>query len=97
MEERAQREEQRGIIPSIPGVRSSYLDLSLGVVLDQVLQLSTEHRGRHVVRRGGGKTTTTLKKPTKKQNLKYCRKDVYAHIHAANTSKHRAKLKAASG
>lgn len=38
----------------------SYLDLSLRVVLDQVLQLSTEHRGRHVARRGGGKATATL-------------------------------------
>lgn len=32
----------------------SYLDLGLRVVLDQVLQLSAEHRGRHGVWEGGG-------------------------------------------
>lgn len=34
----------------------SYLDLSLRVVLDQVLQLTAEHGGRHGVLGGGGES-----------------------------------------
>lgn len=34
----------------------SHLNFSLGVVLDQVLQLSAEHRGRHGVWGGGGES-----------------------------------------